>query len=433
MRPSGCWERSCSRRLARRLSAQQFPSKPITLVVPYARRRQRRHQRPRAAGRHRRRARPADHHREPPRRRRHDRRRLCRALGAGRPHAVRRLERADPARPDDHAEAALPMGQGVRAGQHARGRHQHAAGDAEAAGEDRGRAGRLRQEESRQAHASPRRAAPASTISWPSCSSSRPASPGPRCTIAATRRRSTTWSPATSMSACMQLTDSRQHIEGRPAPRAGGARAQARAGGARRADHRRGGPAGRAGHHLQRPVRAEGHAAGGGREAQRGDPRGAGEEDRDRQARRARLRRARQHAGGIHQVPRAGNPRNGPTSCRRPTSRCKSEQCSRERQTRAASVLAEDRPQLSQAQAEAAARRLRLPLPFHRAAEAVHAQAEPRVQPSRVRGHDVRGLGEDAGRARPVARPARDLDDVRAQLRDRAARAEPAAATASAR
>ena len=48
------------------------------------------------------------------------------------------------------------MGQGVRAGQHARGRHQHAAGDAEAAGEDRGRAGRLRQEESRQADRSRR-------------------------------------------------------------------------------------------------------------------------------------------------------------------------------------------------------------------------------------------------------------------------------------
>ena len=157
--------------LAAPCAAQQFPSKPITLVVPYARRRQRRHQRPRAAGRHRRRARPADHHREPPRRRRHDRRRLCRALGAGRPHAVRRLERADPARPDDHAEAALPMGQGVRAGQHARGRHQHAAGDAEAAGEDRGRADRLRQEKSRQAHRSPRPAAPASITSWASCSS----------------------------------------------------------------------------------------------------------------------------------------------------------------------------------------------------------------------------------------------------------------------
>ena len=93
--------------------------------------------------------------------------------------------------------------------------------------------------------------------------------------------------------------------------------------------------------------------------------------------------------------------------------------------SRAASVLAEDRPQLSQAEAEAAARRLRLPLPFHRPAAAVHAQAEPRVQPSRIRGHDVRGLGEDAGGARPIARPARALDDVRAQLRDRAARAEP--------
>ena len=45
---------------------------------------------------------------------------------------------------------------------------------------------------------------------------------------------------------------------GRHAPRAGGAGAEARAGRARRADHRRGRLARRAGHHLQRPVRAEG-------------------------------------------------------------------------------------------------------------------------------------------------------------------------------
>ena len=104
----------------------------------------------------------------------------------------------------------------------------------------------------------------------------------------------------------MQLTDLRQHIESGRLRALAVLGPDARARGARGADHRRGGPAGRAGHHLQRAVRAEGHAACGGREAQRGDPRGAGEENRRRQARRARLRRARQHARGIHQIPRAG-------------------------------------------------------------------------------------------------------------------------------
>ena len=147
----------------------------------------------------------------------------------------------DPARPDDHAEAALPVGQGVRAGQLARGRHQHAAGDAEAAGEDRGRAGRLRQEESRQAHASRRPAAPASIISWASCSSSRPAS---------------TWTEVHYRGNAPAINDLIAghvdiglHAAHRFAPassKAGKLRAlavlgpNARARGARRADHRRG-------------------------------------------------------------------------------------------------------------------------------------------------------------------------------------------------
>src|SRR5262245_37589825 len=44
-------------------------------------------------------------------------------------------------------------------------------------------------------------ASTSSTTSWPSCSSSRPASPGPRCTTAAMRSPSTTLSRVTSMSA----------------------------------------------------------------------------------------------------------------------------------------------------------------------------------------------------------------------------------------
>ena len=67
---------------------------------------------------------------------------------------------------------------------------------------------------------------------------------------------------------------------GRQAARAGGAGPEARAGAARRADHRRSRLPGRAGRDLQRHVRAEGDAARGGRPAQRGDPRGAGEERR---------------------------------------------------------------------------------------------------------------------------------------------------------
>ena len=122
----------------------------------------------------------------------------------------------------------------------------------------------------------------------------------------------------------MQLTDSRQHIEGRAAPRAGGARAEARA--ARcptcRPSSRPACPTCRAS-----PSTAlfapKGTPPAVVEQAQRRDPRGAGEERGGRQARRARLRGARQHAGGIHQIPRRTKPRNGPTSCRRPTSRCK--------------------------------------------------------------------------------------------------------------
>src|SRR5712671_986331 len=96
-------------------SAQQFPTKPITLVVPYA---------PGGnvdistrilqAGIGDALGQPIIIENRP---------------GAGRSYAVRRLERLDPARADDHAEAALSMGQGFRAGQRACGRDQHAAGD----------------------------------------------------------------------------------------------------------------------------------------------------------------------------------------------------------------------------------------------------------------------------------------------------------------
>jgi tripartite-type tricarboxylate transporter receptor subunit TctC len=79
----------------------------------------------------------------------------------------------------------------------------------------------------------------------------------------------------------MQLTDSRQ-----------------------RAVHRRGRPARCTGHHLQRPVRAEGHAARGDRQTEHGDPRRPGEERGDRQARRSRLGGARQRAAEVHQIPR---------------------------------------------------------------------------------------------------------------------------------
>ncbi len=78
----------------------------------------------------------------------------------------------------------------------------------------------------------------------------------------------------------MQLTDSRQHIEGRPAPRAGGAGAEARAGGARRADHRRGGLPDVQGITFNGLFAPKGNAARGDRQAERGDPRGAGEEGR---------------------------------------------------------------------------------------------------------------------------------------------------------
>ncbi len=76
-----------------------------------------------------------------------------------------------------------------------------------------------------------------------------------------------------------QLTDSRQHVEAgklRALAVLGPKRAPSRA---RCADQRRGRLSRRAGHHLQRHLRAEGHAAGRGRQAQRRDPHRAGEEE----------------------------------------------------------------------------------------------------------------------------------------------------------
>ena len=103
--------------------------------------------------------------------------------------------------PDDHAEAALSVGSGVRAGQLARLRHQHAAGAARPAGQVGGRACGLRQEESRQAHARHIERRQHQSFHGGTAEARRPASPGPRCTIAAMRRRSTTSSPAMSTSA----------------------------------------------------------------------------------------------------------------------------------------------------------------------------------------------------------------------------------------
>jgi hypothetical protein len=269
-------------------------------------RRQRRHQHAHPAGRHRRCAGPAGHHREPRRGRRPDRGRLCRALRAGRPHAVRRLERLDPARADDDAEAALPLGAGVRAGEHACGRDQHAAGAPDLAGEDRGGVRRTRKEQSRQAHSRGverrqhqsfhGRAAEAPhrrDLDRGELSRQRPGDrrPGRRpC-----RRRP----PAARRLA-------RAH-QGRAAARARGAGAEARTRDPRYPDYRRGGPAGRLRHHLQRRIRAEGHAARRGRQAQRRDPHGAAKARRGREARRARLRGARQHARRVRGLPHGGN------------------------------------------------------------------------------------------------------------------------------
>ena len=116
-------------------------------------RRQCRRERPHPAVGDRRRARAADRHREPAGRRRAHRRRLRGARGAGRAYALRRLERADPARTADDGEAGLSVVGGVRAGEHAGICHQPAAGASFAAGQDRAGAGRLRQGQSRQAHA----------------------------------------------------------------------------------------------------------------------------------------------------------------------------------------------------------------------------------------------------------------------------------------
>ena len=153
--------------------------------------RQRRRERARAAGGDRRRARSAGRHREPARRRRLDRRRLCRARRAGWAYAAGRVEWAGHSRAAHDGEAGLPMAAGLRAGQLARLRHQHAAGAALAAGQVGQGAGGATRDKTPASSRSPPAASRASTTSSASCSSSRPASDGPRCITAAMRPPST--------------------------------------------------------------------------------------------------------------------------------------------------------------------------------------------------------------------------------------------------
>src|SRR5262249_31628369 len=61
---------------------------------------------------------------------------------------------------------------------------------------------------------------------------------------------------------------------------------------------------GRTRHHLQWPVRPQGDTAGGGREAEPGDPRDATKEGSRRPTRRAWLGSARQHTAAVRRVSR---------------------------------------------------------------------------------------------------------------------------------
>ena len=108
---------------------------------------------------------------------------------------------------------------------------------------------------------------------------------------------------------------------GRDAPRAGGARTDASAVRARRADDHRSGSPRRAGHHLQRHFRAEGHATRRRREAQRrrSAPRLRKKRWSPSSAISAPTRVAARPRSSRNSSPTS--PRSGPTSCRKPTSR----------------------------------------------------------------------------------------------------------------
>src|ERR1700730_9145543 len=96
-----------------------------------------------------------------------------------------------------------------------------------------------------------------------------------------------------------------------------------------------------------------------------------------------------------------------------------------ERYDRDTPVFTKDRSHLSQAETAIAARGVRYAFPFHRSAKTVSVEAQPRLQPSRIRVYADRGLAVARRRAGSHARTARAVDDVREQLRDRAARPMP--------
>ena len=131
--------------------AQDYPSRPITIVVPQA---------PAASSdllartlgeRAARRLGPAGDHRQPARRRRQRRRRLCGARATRRLHADGRHRRDDDLQRLSLQEHAVRSGEGLRADHQCGRQHHRAHGQFAAAGQLGGGADRLRQGQSRQA------------------------------------------------------------------------------------------------------------------------------------------------------------------------------------------------------------------------------------------------------------------------------------------